>query len=171
MIEFACAVCGKAFTVPDEAAGRVGKCSNCGERNRVPGGAAFGVMADDPTDPSSVPSTPIESLSTAIDGDAHRSVGSLDALSIDATLSSPPNVASPSSNLPPFGLPPQLPRSPLTVGECATESLPSKSDPEFFPQHAIVDFGQLGEKQIEKKSKRLKVFAEARGWLHQSENA
>ncbi len=39
MIQFNCASCGKAFTVPDEAAGRTGKCNKCGHKNQVPAAA------------------------------------------------------------------------------------------------------------------------------------
>ena len=40
MIQFNCASCGKAFTVPDEAAGRTGKCNKCGHKDQVPAAAS-----------------------------------------------------------------------------------------------------------------------------------
>jgi len=55
----------------------------------------------------------------------------------------------------------------MTVGECAAEGLPARPDPEPFPEHAVIDFTGLTDNQIEKKGKKLKAKAEARGWLYQ----
>ncbi len=54
----------------------------------------------------------------------------------------------------------------ISVEECSDEGLPSRPDPEPFPEHAVVDFTGLSESQIEKKSKKLKVAAETRGWQY-----
>jgi RsiW-degrading membrane proteinase PrsW (M82 family) len=42
-IQFHCPGCGKRFTVPDEAAGRTGRCSNCQERMTIPAPAGQAV--------------------------------------------------------------------------------------------------------------------------------
>ena len=57
----------------------------------------------------------------------------------------------------------------ITVNECATLDLPCQNDPEPFPEHAIIDFSDLTERAITKKSKLLKKKAEARGWLYREE--
>ncbi len=46
------------FTVPDEAAGRTGKCHQCGTKNLVPGGISTGPAAPPPT-PARATATPI----------------------------------------------------------------------------------------------------------------
>lgn len=40
MIQFPCSACGTIFTVPDDAAGRTGKCHKCGAQNTVPNDAS-----------------------------------------------------------------------------------------------------------------------------------
>lgn len=54
----------------------------------------------------------------------------------------------------------------ITVEECTAEGLPARSDTEPFPEHAIIDFTDLSEKDCLRKSKKLQVKAVARGWLH-----
>jgi hypothetical protein len=50
MIRFRCAKCNKEFAVPDEVAGRFGKCNQCGHRSQVPsGGAEVAMMAPSPS--------------------------------------------------------------------------------------------------------------------------
>lgn len=56
----------------------------------------------------------------------------------------------------------------VTVDECTAESLPVRSDPVTFPEHAVIDFSGFTNNECEKKGKKLKVRAEARGWLHQA---
>jgi hypothetical protein len=56
----------------------------------------------------------------------------------------------------------------VTVDECAAESLPTRPDPKPFPEHAVIDFTGLANNQCEKKSKKLRLNAEARGWLYQA---
>ncbi|MBL8866508.1 MAG: hypothetical protein KF873_00885 [Gemmataceae bacterium] len=54
----------------------------------------------------------------------------------------------------------------ITVEECTAEGLPARSDPEPFPEHAIIDFSGLTDKECQRKGKKLQVKAVARGWLH-----
>jgi hypothetical protein len=54
----------------------------------------------------------------------------------------------------------------VTVGECETCELQSRPDPEAFPEHAVIDFSDYGEREIKKKAKQLKAFANQRGWLY-----
>jgi hypothetical protein len=56
----------------------------------------------------------------------------------------------------------------VTVAECALEALPVRPDPAPFPEHVVIDFSGIPEKQKEKKAKRLRVAAEARDWLYQA---
>jgi len=56
----------------------------------------------------------------------------------------------------------------LTIDECLAEGLPSRSDPAPFPEHAVVDFTGVAEKQWRSKSKKLQAKALARGWQHQA---
>jgi hypothetical protein len=55
----------------------------------------------------------------------------------------------------------------LTCAECVAEGLIARSDPEPFPEHAVIDFTGFSDNQREKKGKKLKAKAEARGWLYQ----
>ena len=56
----------------------------------------------------------------------------------------------------------------ITVDECTAENLPAQPDPEPFPEHAVIDFSGLTDKEIYKKSKKLQAKAEMRGWLYQA---
>lgn len=56
----------------------------------------------------------------------------------------------------------------VTVDECTDEALPTRSDPDPFPEHAVIDFSGFTDNQCEKKSKQLKAKALVRGWLHQA---
>jgi hypothetical protein len=56
----------------------------------------------------------------------------------------------------------------VTVDECAAEALIARPDPVPFPEHIVIDFTGLANNQCEKKSKKLKAKAEARGWLYQA---
>lgn len=56
----------------------------------------------------------------------------------------------------------------VSVAECTTENLPARPDPEPFPEHAIIDFSGLSDNQAEKKGKKLRSAAEARGWLYRA---
>lgn len=56
----------------------------------------------------------------------------------------------------------------LTVSECAAESLPVRSDPVRFPEHAVIDFASLTDKECRNKSKRLQSKAIKRDWLYRA---
>lgn len=56
----------------------------------------------------------------------------------------------------------------VTVNECAAERLPARPDPQPFPEHAVIDFGGLSDNRCERKGKKLKAKAEARGWLYRA---
>lgn len=57
----------------------------------------------------------------------------------------------------------------VTAGECRAIDLSPASDPEPFPEHAVIDFSGLSEKAIKTKAKILKSRAMARGWLYRDE--
>lgn len=118
MIQFACAACGKGFTVPDEAAGKTGKCNNCGERNKVPvpAASASGGITDDWIEPSPTQGSP-EPLSTDFDDDWTRSSDLSGGQPVTVATNTPPNPASPLSGLPPLNSTAQ-PRSPLNLQAC-----------------------------------------------------
>jgi hypothetical protein len=54
----------------------------------------------------------------------------------------------------------------VTVAQCLRESLPVTSDPVPFPEHAVIDFRALTDREVENKSKRLRMYAQARGWQY-----
>ncbi len=56
----------------------------------------------------------------------------------------------------------------LTVAECKVESLTVFSDPTLFPEHAVMDFSGLSDKDCRTKSKKLQTKAVQRGWLHRA---
>jgi hypothetical protein len=55
----------------------------------------------------------------------------------------------------------------VTVEDCKYEHMGVRSSPEHFREHAEIDFQGLSANQSEKKGKRLKSVAKARGWLHE----
>lgn len=57
----------------------------------------------------------------------------------------------------------------VTVQECRNEELVVRSSPEYFAEHAEIDFLGFTPNQCEKKGKRLRSAAEARGWLYRVE--
>ena len=58
----------------------------------------------------------------------------------------------------------------VSVKECRAIDLEPASDPEPFPEHAVIDFSGLpSEKSIKTKAKLLKARAMARGWLYRDE--
>ena len=57
----------------------------------------------------------------------------------------------------------------VTASECRAIDLSPSSDPELFPEHAVIDFSGLSEKSIKTKAKILKSRAMARGWLYRDE--
>ena len=59
----------------------------------------------------------------------------------------------------------------VTVGECQTCELKSRPDPPAFPEHAVIDFREYGERETKKKAKQLKAFANRRGWLYRYDSS
>lgn len=59
----------------------------------------------------------------------------------------------------------------VNMQECKDQQLTARSDPEPFPEHAVIDFRGLSTNQIEKKSKRLNAAAASRGWRFRPSNA
>lgn len=57
----------------------------------------------------------------------------------------------------------------VSVDECRSLHIDAEPDPEPFPEHAVIAFGELTTTQIEKKAKQLRGFAEARGWQYQAD--
>lgn len=57
----------------------------------------------------------------------------------------------------------------VAVEECTKEDLVVRSSPQHFPEHAEIDFLDFPSTECEKKSKRLRNFAEDRGWLYRAE--
>jgi hypothetical protein len=53
----------------------------------------------------------------------------------------------------------------VSVAECDEQNLPSRPDPEPFPEHAVIDFRGLTGGAIERAAKVLRNRAAARGWL------
>jgi hypothetical protein len=56
----------------------------------------------------------------------------------------------------------------ITVEECVAENLPARPDPEPFPEHSVIDFSGLTDKECYKTSKKLQAKARTRGWLYQA---
>lgn len=56
----------------------------------------------------------------------------------------------------------------VTVSECGDNELPVRSEPQPFPEHVVIDFTAFGANQVEKKAKKLRSVAEARGWQYQA---
>lgn len=52
----------------------------------------------------------------------------------------------------------------VALGECTALDLTARSDPEPFPEHAVIDFGILGRNAINRAAKRLREAASRRGW-------
>jgi hypothetical protein len=57
----------------------------------------------------------------------------------------------------------------VSIAECDACSLQVASDPEPFPEHALIDFSPYSEPEIRRKAKQLAANARARGWLHRAE--
>ena len=56
----------------------------------------------------------------------------------------------------------------VTVLECKQEALTASPDPDEFPEHVVIDFSAVTASQAEKKSKKLRAVADARGWQYQA---
>jgi DNA-directed RNA polymerase subunit RPC12/RpoP len=69
VINFKCAKCGKEFKVEDSAGGKIGTCSRCGHRNKVPPPASEVVAYSSPPTAKPAP-PPIEPILTVSHGTA-----------------------------------------------------------------------------------------------------
>lgn len=58
----------------------------------------------------------------------------------------------------------------VTVEECSSLHLLTKSDPKPFPEHVVIDFSSFSKSSIDMKAKQLRANAEARGWLYRIAN-
>ena len=56
----------------------------------------------------------------------------------------------------------------VNVKECQSLALPVKPDPSLYPQHVLVEFVDCSRSEIATKAKRLKQYAEARGWQYEA---
>ena len=56
----------------------------------------------------------------------------------------------------------------LSVAECKAESLAVRSAPEPFPEHAVIDFAGLSDKECRSKAKKLQSKAVERDWLYRA---
>lgn len=57
----------------------------------------------------------------------------------------------------------------VTVAECGAQGLPTYCDPGPFDEHAVVDFRGLTKSATERKARKLKDAANARGWLYRTD--
>ena len=55
----------------------------------------------------------------------------------------------------------------VRVGECRELQLEVRADPEPYPEHVVIDFGDRPPKAIKSVGKALREKAVARGWQHQ----
>ena len=56
----------------------------------------------------------------------------------------------------------------VTLAECEASDLPARSDPDPFPEHAVIDFSLLGRNAISRAAKRLRDAATRRGWCYRA---
>lgn len=54
----------------------------------------------------------------------------------------------------------------LLVAECTKSNVGAAADPVPFPEHCVIDFGDLTSKAADNAAKLLKRAANSRGWLH-----
>ena len=59
----------------------------------------------------------------------------------------------------------------VTLVECTALDLSVRSDPEPFPEHAVIDFGTLGSSSISRLAKRLRDAATQHGWRYRAPEA
>ena len=52
----------------------------------------------------------------------------------------------------------------VSVAECLGLELVVSSDPSEYPEHALIEFGELSRRQATTKSKQLSRYANARDW-------
>ena len=58
----------------------------------------------------------------------------------------------------------------VAVSECTSEGIQARADPSDFPEHALIEFGEMGKGCARAVAKRLRVAAEERGWLYREEH-
>ncbi|MCX7047870.1 MAG: hypothetical protein NTX50_20590 [Candidatus Sumerlaeota bacterium] len=56
----------------------------------------------------------------------------------------------------------------VSVGECHIFGLSAAPAPAVFPEHAVIDFSNLSNSQVQKKAEYLRDKAVSRGWLYQA---
>ncbi len=56
----------------------------------------------------------------------------------------------------------------VTVQECTSQGLEVHPDPATFPEHALIDYSPFKESAIKRIAKRLKAYADQRGWQFRS---
>lgn len=54
----------------------------------------------------------------------------------------------------------------VTSGDCDELDLPVESDPEPFPEHAVIVFEKLSKSQTRKRARKLADRASRRGWTY-----
>jgi hypothetical protein len=57
----------------------------------------------------------------------------------------------------------------VSVLECTRQGLQAYPDPTDFPEHAVIDFGQMQGGKVKATAKRLRTAAADRGWLYREE--
>ena len=55
----------------------------------------------------------------------------------------------------------------VSVAECEATELPVCPDPTEYPEHTVIDFSGLSGGQKTRKAKRLRYYANLRGWQFQ----
>ncbi|MCA9232392.1 MAG: hypothetical protein KDA57_17215 [Planctomycetales bacterium] len=56
----------------------------------------------------------------------------------------------------------------VTGAECESLELPYRPDPEWFAEHAVVDFTGLSNSKVKDKAQKLREFAVGRDWLYRA---
>lgn len=57
----------------------------------------------------------------------------------------------------------------VSVSECQAIELSVSPDPTDFPEHVLIEFGELTRRQTTTKAKQLREYANTRGWLFRPE--
>ena len=57
----------------------------------------------------------------------------------------------------------------VSCGECAQQNLPVHEDGTPYPEHCSIDFSGCNNSAAVKKSQKLRVLAEQRGWLFKAD--
>ena len=54
----------------------------------------------------------------------------------------------------------------VLVAECLEIELPVSSDPSDYPEHVLIEFGELSRRQATSKAKQLSLYANRRDWQY-----